>query len=274
MSKKADYDLSRIGGRVGWALDAADGKSRAGLAKRLGKHSGVISNVISNDRAIRPNGRWDEIADYLGVHIDWLVSGRGPIWIDPLKNDDIDGQFGRVPLEQEFERYPVGDDDGRAFAQGYYVPSIAGAIPELGDQAGAGEGTVGEVYNIQVNGDTISGHRIVAEWKLPDVYLRNELKLSGKETIILPVQGDSMSPTYRDGDRVIVDLRHRDFGDDGVYLITDGFSAPRIKRLEYIFNSAPPAVRIISDNPASKEQASVIEQLNIVGRVAGRISRG
>ena len=171
-------------------------------------------------------------------------------------------------------RVPLDEESGRAFAPGFYSPSIPGAIPELGDEAGAGEGTVGDVYNIPVGDDTISGHRIVAEWRLPDAYLRYELKLTNKDTIVVPVQGDSMSPTFRDGDRVIVDLRNRDFGDDGVYLITDGNSAPRIKRLEYIFNSTPPSVRIISDNPASKEQEATIDDLRVIGRVAGRITRG
>lgn len=273
MSNVSSYDLSSIGGRVGWAISSADGKSQAGLGKALDRPSSAISDIVKKNRALRPNGRWDEIANYLGVHLEWLMTGRGPVWLDPLHNDDIDSQFERVPIEAEFERIPL-DDAEKAFAMERYTPSLPGALPELDVSAGAGEGSVGEVYNLPAGNESISGHRVLAEWKLPDHYVRHELKLSHKTTIIVPVQGDSMSPTYRDGDRVIIDLRHNEFGDDGIYLITDGHSAPRIKRLEYIFNSSPPTVRIISDNPASAEQMAKINDINIVGRVAGRITRG
>lgn len=193
--------------------------------------------------------------------MEWLMYGTAPVFAE--NEPDKDDTIVRVPLEDEF----------KAYAKGYYSPSIPGAVPEVDVSAGAGEGAIGEIFNLQVGNDTISGHKVVAEWKVPDPYLQYELRLSGRETIIIPVQGDSMSPTFRSGDRVIVDLRHRDFSSDDIYLITDGSSAPRIKRLEYIFKSDPPAVRIISDNPASREQIVELADIQIVGRVAARITR-
>lgn len=274
MTKDAKFDLSQIGGRVGWALAASDGKTQAELGRILGRPSSAISNIVTKNRALRPNGRWGEIASYLGVHLDWLMEGRGPIWTDPLRNEDIDDQFERVPLNDEFERIPLDEDERAYTAEERYLPKIPGAVPELDISAGAGEGVVGDVYNLPSGDTAISGHRVVAEWKFPDAYIRHELGLSLPNTIIAPVKGDSMFPTYRDGDRVIVDLRVREFGDDGVYFITDGQSAPRIKRLEYVFNSSPPTVRIISDNPASAEQRVPLDDISIVGMIAGRITRG
>lgn len=253
---------SEIGKRIQWALDASD-KTQAQLAAALDRPTSAVSDIVNRGRVIRPNGRWGEIAKFLGVHLSWLLTGSGPTWLNPLENDDIDDQIQRVPLHME----------ARAYAHGHYEPEIPGALPEVDVSAGAGEGTVGEIFNLKVGSDTISGHRVVAEWKVPDPYLQYELRLSGRETIIVPVQGDSMSPTFRSGDRVIVDLRSREFSSDDIYLITDGSSAPRIKRLEYIFKSNPPAVRVISDNPASREQIVELSDIQIVGRVAGRITR-
>ncbi|UOK71675.1 LexA family transcriptional regulator [Ancylobacter polymorphus] len=274
MSNASRYDLSSIGGRVGWALGAAKGKSQAGLGKALDRPSSAISNIVTKNRALRPNGRWDEIASYLGVNLPWLMTGKGPVWADPLLNDDIDHQFTRTSLDSDFKRIPL-DDDQRAYTESErYSPVIPGAFPELDISAGAGEGIVGDVYSLPTGSASISGHRVVAEWKFPDAFVRHELGLSTAQTIIAPVRGDSMSPTYRDGDRVIIDLRVRDFADDGVYFITDGQSAPRIKRLEYVFNSSPPTVRVISDNPASAEQKVALHELTILGRISGRITRG
>jgi len=252
-------DLETPADRLRWAM-ARRNVRPVDIWKPLEIDSGAMTRTMSGFRRIQPKEA-PIIANILGVRVEWLMYGTLPIYADEAPN--IDGHIVRVSL----------DEETRAYTRGHYSPAIPGAVPEVDVAAGAGEGTVGEIFNIQVGDDTISGHKVVAEWKMPEEYLRYELRLSGRDTIVIPVHGDSMSPTYRSGDRVIVDLRHRDFGDDGVYLITDGNSAPRIKRLEYIFNSTPPAVRILSDNPAGREQTSLLDDIHIVGRIAGRITR-
>lgn len=163
-------------------------------------------------------------------------------------------------------------EDGRGYSRDAYDARIPGAIPELDVSAGAGEGVVGEFVQVSVNGETSVGHRVVAEWVFPDGYLRNTMKVSHQKSIVMEVRGDSMDPTIRHGDKVIVDLRVNTFGEDGLYLISDRQSAPRLKRLEYIWKSSPPTVKIISDNPSHREiQTIELEEIDIVGRVAGRV---
>lgn len=168
------------------------------------------------------------------------------------------------------------DDHGShdvAYSRERWQPSIAGALPELDGRLGAGQGTVGEMINLPVQNGVMSGHRIVAEWLMPQNYLRDEIKASPGHTIIMEVIGDSMTPTYQPGDRVLIDLQQNNFAADTVYAISDGFSEPQIKRLQRVPFSNPTQVRIISDNPALETFTAELEQLTIIGRICGHIAR-
>lgn len=166
----------------------------------------------------------------------------------------------------------VEQEYGRGYNREHYDARVPGAIPELDVTAGAGEGTVGEYAQIQINGGTMMGHMVVAEWVFPDGYLQNTMKASSLHSVVMEVRGDSMEPTIRNGDKAVIDLRVTTFGNDGLYLISDGHRAPQIKRLEYVWKSDPPTVLVISDNPSHRDsQSMTLEELKIVGRVAGRV---
>lgn len=180
----------------------------------------------------------------------------------------IDQHEGMEVLK--ISRFERGGDDG--YSRDSYEASISGAIPELDVTVGAGEGTVGEFVQININGETAMGHMVVAEWLFPDGYLQNTMKVSGQHSVVMEVRGDSMDPTVRHGDKVIIDLRINTLGNDGLYLISDGQRAPQIKRLEYVWKSEPPTVKVISDNPSHREiQTMALEELRILGRIAGRV---
>jgi transcriptional regulator with XRE-family HTH domain len=173
------------------------------------------------------------------------------------------------PDADETER----SEDGRAYTREHWKPSVDGAIPEIDVKLGAGHGIVGDIINLPVGGGSVSGHRVVAEWLIPEEYLRSELKVSIKDTLIEEVVGDSMFPTYSPGDRVIIDLTQNRLTTDTVYSISDGSSEPQIKRLQRVPFSDPPLVKIISDNPNLETFTVELDRVHIIGRICGHLSR-
>lgn len=211
------------------------------------------------------------IAEKAGVSLDWLAYNKGPRPIAGI-SDFIRPEHNPRPLVSSYD-----PDDTDAESNGYsresWVPSIKGAIPELDVKLGAGEGIVGEIINLPVGEERISGHRVVAEWLVPDNYLTHEAKASGQNTIIMEVIGDSMQPSYLPGDRVLIDLGQNKMVADTVYAISDGVGEPQIKRLQRIPFSKPTQVNIISDNPVLPMFTVALADLQIIGRVCGHIAR-
>lgn len=164
-------------------------------------------------------------------------------------------------------------EETAAYSREHWVPSIEGAIPELDVKLGAGEGTVGEIITLSVGDERLSGHKVVAEWLVPENYLIHEAKANGQSTIVMEVVGDSMHPTYMPGDRVLIDLNQTKLVADTVYAISDGYGEPQIKRLQRVPFSKPPQVRIISDNPSLETFTVELAWLTIIGRVCGHIAR-
>lgn len=176
------------------------------------------------------------------------------------------------PDEIQQKWVPHPDQDGAGYDRESYEPTVPGAIPELDAKAGAGEGAVGEVMVLPMGGGTISAHKISAEWLIPIDYLREAVR-DPSRAIVLPISGDSMMPNYAPGDRVVIDLSEHELRADGVYLISDGFNAPQIKRLQIIPFSVPRKCRIISDNPAYQAQEVETDMVHIMGRVSAYVGR-
>lgn len=201
-----------------------------------------------------------------GVRLDWLAYGQEP----------MNETFSRSSLIASYdpdEPEESTKDDGTNYTREHWRPKITGAIPELDIKLGAGSGSVGEIITVPAGNGSVSGHRIVAEWPFPPDFVHNELKASINQTIISEIIGDSMSPTYLPGDRVVVDLSQDQLVLDTVYAISDGFSEPQIKRLQRVPFTNPPMVRIISDNPALETFTVELSKLTIVGRVCACIGR-
>lgn len=169
-----------------------------------------------------------------------------------------------------FERYEA---DGVLSDGTPYRPKIPGAIPEVDLEAGAGEGRVGEIFQLALGDDTVSGHRVVAEWLFSADWLRSEVRAAAKRTIVVPVIGDSMRGSYEHGDRVLVDLSQTDFLDGVVFVIAVDGGAPSIKRLAEVYEAKPRRLIVISDNPAVPNREVPASIVKIIGRVVGRVSR-
>lgn len=127
--------------------------------------------------------------------------------------------------------------------------------------------TVGE-YNALVaagGGIVLDDEEKTGEWPLPRAYL-DEMHLSGNSLAVVPVKGDSMEPTLRSGDRVLIDMGDKNVSQGGLFVLWDG-AGRVVKRVERVPGTKPPTLALISDNPLHSKYQVSANDVDIVGRV-------
>ncbi len=128
------------------------------------------------------------------------------------------------------------------------VPRLA-----LGASAGPGAWAAEE--------QPIGAFRFAARW------LRGQ-GLDPSQLSAIAVTGDSMEPTLRDGDEILVD-RSRRAPSDGIHVVRTG-DALLVKRLE---TGRPGAIGLISDNPAYRAIELPAGEVEVIGRVVWKSGR-
>ena len=115
-------------------------------------------------------------------------------------------------------------------------------------------------------------------WHFPDTWVRAELNARPAELRIVTIEGDSMvsdPPSPRDllpGDKAVINIGDRRPSPPGIFILHDGLGLVA-KRVEFIADSDPPTIRIISNNQAYPEYRRTLEEAHIMGRVVGRWQR-
>lgn len=128
--------------------------------------------------------------------------------------------------------------------------------------------TVAE-YEVRLSagpGALVESENQTGVWQFSRRYLVDELRLDPNGLAIVEVQGDSMEPTLKTGDRVLIDHTDRNPARPGVYAIWDS-NATVVKRVERIPASDPPQLVLISDNKNHNQYTVLAELVNIIGRV-------
>lgn len=142
-----------------------------------------------------------------------------------------------------------------------------GLIVEIDVRGGMGGGGEALALNhTDHHGNTTHVDDARAVWDMPADYLRYELRVVPDQVKLIEVQGDSMEPTLRPGDRVMVNLADKRPSPPGVFAVWDGIGVV-VKRLEPIPNSDPPTLRLISDNDRHGVYERCVDEVQIIGRV-------
>ena len=256
------------------------------IADRIGKERSVVSKMLSGSVGMGTD-ELIKIAIMLKLDTAKLIAvmrHESQAQIDEY--NEIDWQSlsddSITEIADEIDDYEVDEngnlvwrqrpsDDAHVSSEGIKTKT-PGAIAEVDVTAGAGEGTFGDSISIPIGTGSYVGHPVVAEWVIPQGFATHILGITAGRTLIMKVVGDSMTPTYLPGDRVIVDLRQNVLTVDGVYIISDGESPPQIKRLQRVLFTSPAEVDIVSDNPSHITQRVELERLHILGRVAGKVT--
>ncbi|WP_353229242.1 S24 family peptidase [Novosphingobium sp.] len=126
-------------------------------------------------------------------------------------------------------------------------------IPRLALGASAGPGALAD--------DDVADGRL----RFSQRWLR-DLGLDPAHLSVIEVAGDSMEPTFRDGDEILVDrsaVRSSGGWRDGIHVVRID-DVLLVKRLE---RGAAGMIRVISDNPAYASTVRALPDVEIIGRV-------
>jgi phage repressor protein C with HTH and peptisase S24 domain len=119
---------------------------------------------------------------------------------------------------------------------------------------------------------TDTGERRVVEEEEAEPYyfrkswLKSRLNSDAEHLRLVRIEGDSMDPTLCHGDVVLVDITRKDPSPPGIFIIFDGMGLVA-KRMEFLAQSKPPAVRVSSDNPQYYPYERELDAISVVGRV-------
>lgn len=143
------------------------------------------------------------------------------------------------------------------------------AIQELDVRAGAGGSYAMDSNIVAENGELIDTVSVVNEWQVPSEIFAPITKSTSEQLKIITIVGNSMSPDFSPGERVIVDTNDKKPSPPGVFALWDGMAVV-VKLVEFVPFSDPPTVRIKSKNPDFAPYERVVDEAYIQGRVFGK----
>jgi phage repressor protein C with HTH and peptisase S24 domain len=145
--------------------------------------------------------------------------------------------------------------DGLAEAASSQPGNVWTDVPRLALDASAGPGAAA------MEEETVGAFRFQSRW----------LRAQGLEPAMLSaiaVAGDSMEPTLRDGDEILVDRTRRPLR-DGVHVVRLD-EALLVKRLAL---GRPGSIALVSDNPAYRPIEVAPADIEVIGRVVWKGGR-
>lgn len=116
------------------------------------------------------------------------------------------------------------------------------------------------------HGQDIDRESVMHRIAFREEWIRTVTKAPLDQLAVISVDGDSMEPTLRPGDSVLIDFRQSNPADkDGIYVIRTG-NGLQVKRVQVELGKGLITVR--SDNPAYEPQRSLNpDDIHVIGRV-------
>jgi phage repressor protein C with HTH and peptisase S24 domain len=221
------------------------GQRIATVCDRIGtrRHSAQVAGISEDQLSRYIRGKSEvsfsplaRLAKRAGVRLDWLWEGRGPMMAEAMVHED--------PAAYRRESRTI---------DGYRVPPALGmSLP------GA--------YGAGVNSPQLVDHVAFGEDWLRDAGLDPETMA------LVQVVGDSMLPTFGDGDLVLVDAGKRRLAEEGIFAVRQEQHLI-VKRLQVMLSGE---LYIQSDNEAYSTQIvpkEAVDEIPVVGRVVWILRR-
>lgn len=250
--------MNSLASRIQSRIDAL-GLKPAVVAREAGLKPDYVRDILRGAKKSISAEHAASLAKVLQCSLEWLVTGEA----EHISSEDVAAALPQRETDQQFASTALQN----------YLGKLPGSVPEIDAKAGAGNGNVGEHAVVTLRrGEAFVGHKVISEWVFPTAYLRHELHIETGGIMVLEVVGDSMSPTLESGDRIIIDTAYSKPTPDGIYVIEEG-DGPMVKRLQLVRRSDPPEVRIISDNKHHEAYTLRLEDIRIIGRVSGRVTK-
>lgn len=145
-------------------------------------------------------------------------------------------------------------DEGAVYRPAGLVDQGYILIPRYDVQAAAGPGALAGVEHV------LDYMAFREDW------VRRSLGIDPRHLVLISASGDSMEPTIRTGDLLLIDTSITRLRDDAIYVIVRNGELV-VKRLQRFFRGA---IAVRSDNPAYTEETldnGEAEELRVAGRV-------
>jgi phage repressor protein C with HTH and peptisase S24 domain len=232
--------VKQISGAAERLLDLIDffkAKTPTGLARLAGVPRSTIDGAIRRD-AISPQTAV-VLAEALKVRQEWLQFGTGP-----MREEDLPS--GAYSLESSAVQRIIGAVPQEPLIQltGEFV-----FIKKAAARLSAGNGLIPDESFVEER------YAFRLDW------LKTMASDPG-QVVLMEIEGDSMSPTFEDGDTALIDLTKRTFKPGKLFAIGVG-DIIQVKRLSII---PPGIIRILSDNHMYRPEEIQPDELRIIGR--------
>lgn len=133
------------------------------------------------------------------------------------------------------------------------MPTGAALVSVFDVQASAGPGAVVDDYEA-----------VTHSLAFPPDYLCKLTRSHPRNLAIISVKGDSMDPTLRDDDIVMLDMSKTNLSYDGLFVLRFG-DALHVKRVARC--PEPGHITIVSDNPRVPPQNYPLDEITVIGKV-------
>lgn len=144
-------------------------------------------------------------------------------------------------------------------------------LPVDGDHAvSAGGGYVLQTLGTGLSDQTDTQEGGSDNWVMPAGILSGKTKTSPENIKIFAVQENSMSPDFKQGEHVLVDLSDRKPSPPGQFVISDGMGYI-IRQGEYVPHSSPPQVRFTARSTQYEPYITELDKADIIGRIIARL---
>lgn len=222
--------------RFEFIIERTEG-SKTKFAKSTGKTPAQITDICK--------GRGKPTFDYLlalnvkyGLNVNWLLTGEGKAFT---------GESSRLLME-ESPRRKSSIPSAEVLEQDFVM------VPRYDVRASAGYGAI------------INSEQVVDYLAFKKDWVQSDLRAEAPNLALITADGDSMEPTIRNGDLLLVDLGQTRVKKDSIYILRldDLLIA---KRLQWMFDGS---LMIRSDNSAYADQSVSQDQsteLQVLGRV-------
>lgn len=181
-----------LGERLKWARERA-GLSQSELARRVGIKQQSVNAIEKGDKAKRTS-YVAELAKELGVNAEWLASGTGEPLSENLPNSTKSTEKSHVGHSQRAQTHDSGVNLNRYYNVGERrtpAPHVGGGPRDLEVRGTAIGGDHGK-GDFRFNGDIVD-------------YVRRPSRLEGvKDAFVIYLQGSSMEPRYKAGDKLYI----------------------------------------------------------------------
>ena len=227
-------------------------KNRGETQDTFGALLGVTKSTVSayeKGDVFPPFNILNTIVELGEKSFEWLFTGEGDVTSPSGR-----GNEGLAALE---DKIPVINEEVVQYDNPPAPLNDFVRVPRYEVSASAGGGAV------------VESEQVVDYLMFGIDWVKNTLGANPNKLALISVLGDSMSPSYNDGDLILVDTSSNRPKTDAVYVIQHD-SCLWVKRLHFHFDGS---VAVISDNPRYPEQTitgEALERLRIVGRVMWR----